>query len=201
MTSNVGAKGHHRPPTAPGFFRGGGTGDDALMRGQVRHELRQTFQEAGVSQPVDEIMIFRRLDEGDMLAITRGFSPRWSSALRIWACALSWVPEETARRSCLRPGPQRAVQRCPPPAPHHPPEIMDRAARCCWRAAFRRATRSRPVRGRDGIQFTPSNAHIHLRHLLENLCPDFVTFLGSLNPFASLCVRFAVSRNQKFGVT
>ena len=68
MTSNIGAKAITERRPALGF--GSGEGAEDAVRSQVLAELRQTFRPEFLNR-IDETLIFRRLDCGDMLAITR----------------------------------------------------------------------------------------------------------------------------------
>ena len=124
MTSNVGAKviTDRRLPLG---FSDADAGGDTAMRMQVREELRQTFRPEFLNR-VDEIIVFRRLDEDDMLAITRKLLREVEQRFSSLGLCLS-VPEETARQlaalgqheqSGARPL-RRSIRR----------EIVDRAAR------------------------------------------------------------------------
>jgi ATP-dependent Clp protease ATP-binding subunit ClpC len=124
MTSNVGAKviTDRRLPLG---FSDVDAGGDTAMRMQVREELRQTFRPEFLNR-VDEVIVFRRLDEDDMLAITRKLLHDVEQRFSSLGLRLS-VPEETARRlaalgqheqSGARPL-RRSIRR----------EIVDRAAR------------------------------------------------------------------------
>ena len=124
MTSNVGAKviTDRRLPLG---FSDADAGGDTAMRMQVREELRQTFRPEFLNR-VDEIIVFRRLDEDDMLAITRKLLHEVEQRFSSLGLRLS-VPEETARQlaalgqheqSGARPL-RRSIRR----------EIVDRAAR------------------------------------------------------------------------
>ena len=94
MTSNVGAKAI-TDGRLPLGFAGGSSGENVL-RDQVRQELRATFKPEFLNR-VDEIIVFRRLDEGDMLAITRRLLKEVESRFENLGLRLI-VPEDAARR-------------------------------------------------------------------------------------------------------
>ena len=132
MTSNVGAKAitERRLPLG---FTGDASAGDAAMREQVKRELRETFKPEFLNR-VDEIIIFRRLDERDMLAITRRLLREVEQRFDALGLRLR-VPEETARllaslgqseQSGARPL-RRTIRR----------EIVDRAAELLLEGALR----------------------------------------------------------------
>ena len=94
MTSNLGARAitARRSPLG---FSAAADGDERVLREQVLSELRAAFRPEFLNR-VDETIIFRRLDEGDMLAITQvlldGVARRFETlGLRLL------VPEDTRR--------------------------------------------------------------------------------------------------------
>ena len=94
MTSNLGARAitARRSPLG---FSAAADGDERVLREQVLSELRAAFRPEFLNR-VDETIIFRRLDEGDMLAITQvlldGVAGRFEAlGLRLL------VPEDTRR--------------------------------------------------------------------------------------------------------
>jgi ATP-dependent Clp protease ATP-binding subunit ClpC len=95
MTSNVGAKVITDGRLPLGFVSGGQSGDSILGE-QVRQELRGTFKPEFLNR-VDEIIVFRRLDESDMLKITTRLLEEVEQRFRGLGLRLR-VPEETARR-------------------------------------------------------------------------------------------------------
>lgn len=95
MTSNVGAKAITDGRAPLGFAIDGDDGGSALQQ-QVRQELRRTFKPEFLNR-VDEIIVFRRLDAGDMLAITRRLLKEVEQRFLTLGLSLA-VPEETARR-------------------------------------------------------------------------------------------------------
>ena len=95
MTSNVGAKAITDGRAPLGFAIDGDDGGSALQQ-QVRQELRRTFKPEFLNR-VDEIIVFRRLDTGDMLAITRRLLKEVEQRFLTLGLSLA-VPEETARR-------------------------------------------------------------------------------------------------------
>jgi len=123
MTSNVGARiiTENRPPLG---FSGSSAGADGTMRERVRRELRGVFKPEFLNR-VDEILIFHRLGEEELLAITQKLLGE--AARRFARVGLTLrVPEETARllaalggegQSGARPL-RRTIRR----------EIVDRAA-------------------------------------------------------------------------
>ena len=124
MTSNGGAKAITDRRLPLGFSGSDAQGDE-LMREQVRQELRRTFRPEFLNR-VDEVIIFRRLDESDMLAITGRLLREVTQRFADLGLTLR-VPEEAARRlaelgrseqSGARPL-RRTIRR----------EITDRAAR------------------------------------------------------------------------
>ena len=146
MTSNVGAKAitDRRLPLG---FAGSDAGGGELMRGQVLAELRQTFKPEFLNR-VDEIIVFRRLDEGDMLAITRRLLSEVDRRFAGLGLALR-VPEETARRlsalgrseqSGARPL-RRTIRR----------EIVDRAAQMLLEGSVRAGDTLEAVCSGEGI--------------------------------------------------
>ena len=96
MTSNVGAK-SITDGRLPLGFAGGSESGENLLREQVRQELRSTFKPEFLNR-VDEIIVFRRLDESDMLAITRRLLREVEERFANLGLRLV-VPEDTAR--CL----------------------------------------------------------------------------------------------------
>ena len=154
MTSNVGAKAITDRQLPLGFS---GTADrgDALMREQVRRELRQTFKPEFLNR-VDEVMIFRRLDEGDMLAITLRLLREVEERFERLGLTLR-VPEEAARRlaalgrseqSGARPL-RRTVRR----------EIIDRAARMLLEGSLQKGDTVEAVCDGDGIELLKATPH------------------------------------------
>ncbi len=132
MTSNIGAKAITDRRLPLGFSADGSAGEEA-MRAQVRAELRGTFKPEFLNR-VDEVIIFRRLDEDDLLAITRKLLREVEQRFAGLGLRLR-VPEETARRlarigrgeqSGARPL-RRTVRR----------EIVDRAAQLLLEGALR----------------------------------------------------------------
>ena len=132
MTSNVGAKAitERRLPLG---FSGDERQDETAMRSQVRAELRRTFRPEFLNR-VDEIIIFRRLDESDMLQITRKLLAEVEQRFESLGLQLR-VPEDTARllaglgqseQSGARPL-RRTIRR----------EIVDRAAQLLLEGALR----------------------------------------------------------------
>ena len=95
MTSNVGAKAITDGRAPLGFAIDGDEGGSVLQN-QVRQELRRTFKPEFLNR-VDEIIVFRRLDAGDMLAITRKLLKEVEQRFLTLGLSLT-VPEETARR-------------------------------------------------------------------------------------------------------
>ena len=95
MTSNVGAKAITDGRAPLGFAIDGDDGGSVLQQ-QVRQELRRTFKPEFLNR-VDEIIVFRRLDAGDMLAITRRLLKEVEQRFLTLGLSLA-VPEETARR-------------------------------------------------------------------------------------------------------
>ena len=146
MTSNIGAKTitENRLPLG---FAGGGSGE-SVMRDQVRAELRTTFKPEFLNR-VDEIIVFRRLDEGDMLAITRRLLGEVEQRFENLGLRLR-VPEEAARRlaemgrsenSGARPL-RRTIRR----------EIVDRAAQLLLEGTLRPGSVVTAVCEGDGIE-------------------------------------------------
>jgi ATP-dependent Clp protease ATP-binding subunit ClpC len=95
MTSNVGAK-VITDGRLPLGFAADGQGGESVLGEQVRQELRATFKPEFLNR-VDEIIVFRRLDEGDMLAITRRLLSEVEQRFKALGLRLR-VPEETACR-------------------------------------------------------------------------------------------------------
>ena len=146
MTSNVGAKAI-TDGRLPLGFAGGGSGE-SVMRDQVRAELRTTFKPEFLNR-VDEIIVFRRLDEGDMLAITRRLLGEVEQRFENLGLRLR-VPEEAARRlaemgrsenSGARPL-RRTIRR----------EIVDRAAQLLLEGTLRPGSVVTAVCEGDGIE-------------------------------------------------
>ena len=94
MTSNVGAKTITEQRAPLGFSAGRDT-DDSALRQIVLRELRATFRPEFLNR-VDETIIFRRLDERDMLAITHKLLREVERRFDALGLRLR-VPEETAR--------------------------------------------------------------------------------------------------------
>ena len=117
MTSNVGAKAITEGRSPLGF----GTeapGDEGQMRRQVMEELRATFRPEFLNR-VDEIIVFHRLGQEELLQITRNLLEELRARFAGLGLELE-VPEETARflarrgsdeKSGARPL-RRAVQSC-----------------------------------------------------------------------------------------
>ena len=146
MTSNVGAKAITDGRLPLGFA--GGSGGENVMRDQVRAELRATFKPEFLNR-VDEIIVFRRLDEGDMLAITRRLLKEVEQRFENLGLRLI-VPEEAARRlaemgrsenSGARPL-RRTIRR----------EIVDRAAQLLLEGTLRPGSVVTAVCEGDGIE-------------------------------------------------
>ena len=132
MTSNVGAKAITDGRLPLGFAGGSESGEN-LLREQVRQELRSTFKPEFLNR-VDEIIVFRRLDERDMLAITYRLLDEVEKRFESLGLRLV-VPEDAARRlagmgrsenSGARPL-RRTIRR----------EIVDRAAQLLLEGALR----------------------------------------------------------------
>ena len=94
MTSNIGAK-TITENRAPLGFSAGAEADETAMRDTVLRQLRDTFRPEFLNR-VDETIIFRRLDEKDMLAITRSLLGEVGKRFSALGLRLS-VPEDTAR--------------------------------------------------------------------------------------------------------
>ena len=118
------------------------------MREQVRAELRTTFKPEFLNR-VDEIIVFRRLDEGDMLAITYRLLDEVEKRFESLGLRLV-VPEDAARRlaqmgrsehSGARPL-RRTIRR----------EIVDRAAQLLLEGALRSGDVVTAVCEEDGIE-------------------------------------------------
>ena len=94
MTSNIGAKAitERRLPLG---FAAGENAEDSAMREQVRKELRATFKPEFLNR-VDEIIVFHRLGESDMLAITRRLLSEEKKRFDALGVTLR-VPEEAVR--------------------------------------------------------------------------------------------------------
>lgn len=94
MTSNIGAKAitENRPPL--GFSGAGSHGEEAMSQ-KVMEELRATFKPEFLNR-VDETIVFHRLSEGDMFAITRSLLGQIEERFMSLGLSLT-VPEETAR--------------------------------------------------------------------------------------------------------
>ena len=146
MTSNVGAKAITDGRLPLGFA--GGSGGESVMREQVRGELRATFKPEFLNR-VDEIIVFRRLDEGDMLAITRRLLNEVEKRFESLGLHLI-VPEDAARRlaemgrsenSGARPL-RRTIRR----------EIVDRAAQLLLEGSLRPGSTVTAVCEGDGIE-------------------------------------------------
>ena len=117
MTSNVGAKAITEGRSPLGF----GTeapGDEGQMRRQVMEELRATFRPEFLNR-VDEIIVFHRLGQEELLQITRNLLEELRARFAGLGLELE-VPEETARflarrssdeKSGARPL-RRVVQSC-----------------------------------------------------------------------------------------
>jgi ATP-dependent Clp protease ATP-binding subunit ClpC len=146
MTSNVGAKAITDGRLPLGFA--GGSGGENVMRDQVRAELRATFKPEFLNR-VDEIIVFRRLDESDMLAITRRLLGEVEKRFENLGLRLI-VPEDAARRlaemgrsenSGARPL-RRTIRR----------EIVDRAAQLLLEGTLRPGSVVTAVCEGDGIE-------------------------------------------------
>ena len=146
MTSNVGAKAITDGRLPLGFA--GGSGGEGIMRDQVRAELRSTFKPEFLNR-VDEIIVFRRLDEGDMLAITRRLLGEVEKRFEDLGLRLI-VPEDAARRlaemgrnenSGARPL-RRTIRR----------EIVDRAAQLLLEGSLRPGSVVTAICEGDGIE-------------------------------------------------
>ena len=94
MTSNIGAKTitEKRPPLG---FAAGEVTDEAAMRDAVTAEIRATFKPEFLNR-VDETIIFRRLNDRDMLAITQTLLTSVKERFAALGLTLT-VPEDTAR--------------------------------------------------------------------------------------------------------
>lgn len=94
MTSNIGAKAitENRPPLG---FADGGARDDETMRRRVMEELRSTFRPEFLNR-VDETIVFHRLGEEHIFAITRTMLSQVEQRFQSLGICLS-VPEDTAR--------------------------------------------------------------------------------------------------------
>ena len=146
MTSNVGAKAITDGRLPLGFA--GSSGGEGIMRDQVRAELRSTFKPEFLNR-VDEIIVFRRLDEGDMLAITRRLLGEVEKRFEDLGLRLI-VPEDAARRlaemgrrenSGARPL-RRTIRR----------EIVDRAAQLLLEGSLRPGSTVTAVCEENGIE-------------------------------------------------
>ncbi len=93
MTSNIGAKAITDNRTPLGF--GSGERDESQLRRLVMEELRSTFKPEFLNR-VDETIVFRRLDAGDMLGITQTLLSGLKERFQTLGLTLV-VPEETAR--------------------------------------------------------------------------------------------------------
>ena len=94
MTSNIGAKTVTEDRSPLGFGTGGAA-DEETRRRLVREELRATFRPEFLNR-IDETIVFRRLDEEDMLRITQGLIDELRARFERLGLELQ-VPEETAR--------------------------------------------------------------------------------------------------------
>ena len=94
MTSNIGAKAitENRPPL--GFGDGSGQDEEAMTK-KVMEELRSTFKPEFLNR-VDETIVFHRLSEEHMFAITQTMLHQVQERFRSLGIQLA-VPEETAR--------------------------------------------------------------------------------------------------------
>ena len=94
MTSNVGAKAitERRLPLG---FAADGSAEDSAMREQVQKELRATFKPEFLNR-VDEIIVFHRLGEAELLAITRRLLDEEAKRFEALGVALH-VPETAVR--------------------------------------------------------------------------------------------------------
>ena len=94
MTSNVGAKAilAGRPPLG---FGTGPAGSEEEMRRQVMEELRATFRPEFLNR-VDEILVFHRLGEEELLRITENLLEELRQRFEGLGLRLE-VPEETRR--------------------------------------------------------------------------------------------------------
>ena len=94
MTSNIGAK-TITENRAPLGFSVSPAADGSALRAAVLRQLRDTFRPEFLNR-VDETILFRRLDEGDMLAITRALLEEVGRRFAALGLQLT-VPEDTAR--------------------------------------------------------------------------------------------------------
>ena len=94
MTSNVGAKAITDSRVPLGFAPG--ETEEGAMQDAVRAELRRTFRPEFLNR-VDETVIFRRLDERDLLAITQGLLRQEAQRFEALGLHLE-VGEAAARR-------------------------------------------------------------------------------------------------------
>ncbi len=94
MTSNLGARAITERRSPLGFAAEEGA-DERALRERVLSELRAVFRPEFLNR-VDETIIFRRLDEGDMLAITRVLLAEVAGRFEALGLTLR-VPEDTQR--------------------------------------------------------------------------------------------------------
>ena len=95
MTSNIGAKAITSGKTRMGFSDGRG-GDERDMREAVMAELKATFRPEFLNR-IDETIVFHRLTEENMFAITRGMLATVEKRFEKLGLHLT-VPEEAARQ-------------------------------------------------------------------------------------------------------
>ena len=111
MTSNIGARAvnERRPPLG---FAGSESAEDTVKR-QVTAELKRTFRPEFLNR-IDETLIFRRLDDGEMLAVARLLAGQLEERFRALGVTLT-VTEEAlaliARRGCDEKSGARPLRR------------------------------------------------------------------------------------------
>ncbi len=111
MTSNIGARAvnERRPPLG---FAGGENAEDFVKR-QVMAELKRTFRPEFLNR-IDETLIFRRLGDGEMLAVARLLVGQLQERFRALGVTLS-VTEEAlaliARQGCDEKSGARPLRR------------------------------------------------------------------------------------------
>ena len=108
MTSNVGAKAI-AAEKAPLGFGTGPAGSEEQMRRQVMEELRATFRPEFLNR-VDEILVFHRLGEEELLRITENLLEELRQRFEGLGLRLE-VPEETRRFLARRGGDEHAGAR------------------------------------------------------------------------------------------
>jgi ATP-dependent Clp protease ATP-binding subunit ClpC len=94
MTSNIGAKTITENRPALGFTAGNSSGDENMSQ-RVMQELRSTFKPEFLNR-VDETIVFHRLSQEHMLAITGNMLKQVQERFQGLGITLQ-VPEETAR--------------------------------------------------------------------------------------------------------